>query len=109
MVYLHAQMKVKAGGLPEFQQLLGQVVPIVGRHGWRLVGSFVNVAGGVDVVVDLWELPDANALFEGLADPDLQALDHIDDVLIEWETRSLMSHLPIEGEAGSLTGAPGAA
>lgn len=106
MVYFHAYMKVKAGKIDEFRALLGQVTPIVAKHGWKLVGSFQSIAGSVDTVVDLWELPDANALFAGLNDPELQSLDHIDDVLIEWETRSLMNRLPIDGDVAELGEGP---
>lgn len=106
MVYFHAHMKVKPGKLAEFQELLGTVVPIVGKHGWKLIGSFVTQAGAVHTVVDLWELPDANAFYAGLNDEELHKLNPVDDDLIEWETRTLMSHLPIAGESGVAEFAP---
>lgn len=66
-VYVHARLKLKVGMYEEFCEAIGKQVPVLESHGWKLVGAWTAVVGKVCTVVDLWELPDANTFFDGLA------------------------------------------
>jgi len=97
MVYLQATMKVKAGKLPEFISLFNRLIPVLGKRGWKLVGSYRHVVGlGLNTIVDLWELPDANSLATVLSDPNPDPLTIQIRELTENGTAVLMTKLPIE-------------
>lgn len=95
MVYLQASLKLRPGKLQQFTEMLNQLVPVVGKHGWKLVGSFASTVGRLNTVVDLWELPDANAVQAALADPELQKFAPQINEVVEDETLQLMTKLPI--------------
>jgi NIPSNAP len=65
-VFVLATMKVKYGQLPRLSEAMAKLVPIMEERGWRLLGAYSPVVGDLTQVVDLWELPDANAVGEGL-------------------------------------------
>ena len=60
--YLQATIKVRRGKLPLFDETLGAMAPALEAEGWKLLGAYVNSVGRLNEVVDLWELPDANAV-----------------------------------------------
>jgi NIPSNAP protein len=95
MVYLQASIKLKAGKLPDFVSMMNKVAPVLAKRGMRLVGSYANVVGRMNTVVDLWELPDANALQAALSDPELQTLAPMIGEIIEDETVALLTKLPV--------------
>jgi len=96
MVYLHASIKLRAGTLPRFVSLLNEIVPVVEKkHGWKLLGSYANVIGRINTVVDLWEVPDSNAVQAALSDPELQKFAPQINEVIEDETLQLLTKLPI--------------
>jgi NIPSNAP len=95
MVYLHASIKLRPGTLPQFTTLLNELLPLVGKHGMKLVGSYASVIGRVNTVVDLWELPDASALQAVQADPALQKVAPRVAEIIEDEIVTLLTKLPI--------------
>jgi NIPSNAP protein len=41
---------------------MGRLVPILENRGWRLVGAYVTVIGQVGQVVDVFEVPNADAV-----------------------------------------------
>jgi hypothetical protein len=95
MVYLQASIKLKAGKLEEFVSMLNKLAPVLAKRGMKLLGSYGNVVGRLNTVVDLWELPDANALQAALSDPELQKLAPSISEIIEDETQVLLTKLPI--------------
>ena len=95
MVYLQASIKLKAGKLPDFVSMMNKLAPVLAKRGMRLVGSYANVVGRMNTVVDLWELPDANAFQAALADPELQTLAPMIAEIIEDETVALLTKLPV--------------
>jgi len=95
MVYLQASLKLRAGKLPDFIALLNKLAPLVGKHGWKLLGSYASVVGRLNTVVDLWELPDPNALQAALSDPEMQRFAPQINEIVEDETLQLMTKLPI--------------
>jgi len=95
MVYLQASIKLRPGTLPQFVSLLNQLTPLVGKHGWKLLGSYASAIGRLNTVVDLWELPDPNALQAALSDPEMQKFAPQINEVIEDETLALLTKLPI--------------
>ena len=95
MVYLQASIKLRPGTLQQFTTLLNELLPLVGKHGMKLVGSYASVIGRVNTVVDLWELPDASALQAVQSDPALQKVGPRIAEIIEDETVTLLTKLPI--------------
>jgi len=95
MVYLQASIKLRPGTLPQFVSLLNQLTPLVGKHGWKLPGSYASAIGRLNTVVDLWELPDPNALQAALSDPEMQKFAPQINEVIEDETLALLMKLPI--------------
>ena len=65
-VYLMATLEIKPGEMARFSKVLGEMVPIVESVGWRLATAFTLRTGPLNTVVDLWELPDFNAMNVGM-------------------------------------------
>ena len=95
MVYLQASLKLRPGTLPRFISLLNELVPVVRKHGWKLLGSYASAIGRLNTVVDLWELPDAKAVEAVLSDPELQRFAPQINEIVEDETLQLLTKLPI--------------
>ena len=95
MVYLQASLKLRAGKLQDFISLLNNLTPVVGRHGWKLLGSYASVVGRLNTVVDLWELPDPNAIQSALSDVEMQKYAPQISEIVEDETLTLLNKLPI--------------
>jgi len=95
MVYLQASIKLRAGKLSDFTSLLNTLTPIVGKHGWKLLGSYASVIGRLNTVVDFWELPDATALQAALSDPEMAKFAPRISEIVEDETLALLTKLPI--------------
>ena len=95
MVYLQASIKLRPGKQADFVSMLNKLAPVLAKRGMRLLGSYGNLVGRLNTVIDLWELPDANALQSALSDPEIQNLvPQISDI-IEDETQVLLTKLPI--------------
>ena len=55
MVYVQAQIKLHPGKQTEFVSLLNTLMPLLNKHGWKLIGSFSAMVGRFNTVLDLWE------------------------------------------------------
>ena len=95
MVYLQASIKLYPGKLQDFTKLINTLLPVVGKHGWKLVGSYAAIAGRLNTVVDLWELPEPNALQAALSDPDMAKFGPQISEIVEDETLAILTKLPI--------------
>src|SRR6516225_5317223 len=95
MVYLQASLKLRAGKLQDFVSLLNSLTPIVGKHGWKLLGSYATVVGRLNTVVDMWELPNEAALQAALSDSEMAKFASRIGEIIEDETLTLLNKLPI--------------
>ena len=95
MVYLQASIKLYPGKLQAFTTMLNGLLPVVGKHGWKLIGSYASVVGRLNTVVDLWELPNAGALQAALSDPEMaKAAPQIAEI-VEDEVLAILTKLPI--------------
>lgn len=96
MIYVHATIKLRAGKLGEFMQVLGDMVPAIAKHGWKLAGCYATMAGRMNSVVDIWELPDMSAFEAAMADQELAArFGGRLAAVIEEENVSILAKLPI--------------
>ena len=95
MIYLQASIKLRAGKLQEFVSLMNSLTPVVGRHGWKLLGSYATVVGRLNTVLDLWELPNEAALHAALSDAEMAKHAPRIAEIIEDETLSTLNKLPI--------------
>jgi len=95
MVYLQASLKLRAGKLQDFISMLNSVTPVLGKHGWKLLGSYASMVGRLNTVVDFWELPSPDAVQAALSDPELAKFAPQISEIVEDETLTLMTKLPI--------------
>jgi len=66
-LYLVARLTVKYGHMAEAAEQLAKFVPILKPYGWKLLASMHPVIGNFSEIVDIWEVPDANAVPNALA------------------------------------------
>ncbi len=95
MVYLQASIKLYPGKQQDFIALLNSLTPVVAKHGWKLVGSYATFAGRLNTVLDLWELPNPNALQAALSDPEMQKAAPRINEIVEDEVLTILTKLPI--------------
>jgi hypothetical protein len=95
MVYMTASIKLHPGKLPDFIALINKLTPVVAKHGWKLVGSYASIVGRLNTVIDLWELPEPNAVEKALSDPELQKFGPQIAEIVEDETLAVLTKLPI--------------
>jgi NIPSNAP len=95
MIYLHASIKLRAGKLQDFVSLMNSLTPLVGKHGWKLLGSYATVVGRLNTVVDIWELPNEAAMQAAMSDSEMAKYASRIGEIIEDETLTLLNKLPI--------------
>lgn len=95
MVYLQASIKLRAGKLQDFVSLINSLTPVVGKHGWKLLGSYATVVGRLNTVVDIWELPNEAAVQAALSDSEMAKYASRIGEIVEDETLTLLNKLPI--------------
>ena len=77
--YLFAHITLKPGTLEAFTEALGEVAPLFEKHGgWTLQGCYLQADGAEKTVIDVWKVPNADAVQTSLAtaaeDPAFQRL-----------------------------------
>ncbi|HTT75625.1 MAG TPA: NIPSNAP family protein [Candidatus Binataceae bacterium] len=95
MVYLQASIKLHPGKLQDFTKLINDLLPVVGKHGWKLVGSYAALVGRLNTVVDLWEIPNTEAVAAVLGDTEMQKHAHRIAEIVEDEVLTVLTKLPI--------------
>jgi hypothetical protein len=98
MPHVYANVKVKYGQLPAFNEAMVTVRRVMEANGWTLVGAWMTVIGDLHEVHDLWEVEDANAVPAGFAgaaeDPEFQqAVARIAEIA-DREVLSLVTKTP---------------
>jgi hypothetical protein len=63
---MKSTLEVEANGFARFVALMGEMVPILEREGWKLEGAYLHTSGRLNTVVDLWRLEDYNHYGRGL-------------------------------------------
>jgi uncharacterized protein with GYD domain len=59
-VYLIAEIDLQFGRIAEFNEIMGQIVPILEKEGWKLEAAYMTIVGRVGHVIDIFEVGDAN-------------------------------------------------
>ncbi len=99
MAFMFAHIKLRPGKVQKFTEMLSGITPLVEKHGWKLHGSYFNVIGRLNTVVDVWEIPDANAVQTTLEiasqDPEFQKWIPVIEECVEDETLQVMTKLPV--------------
>ena len=99
MAFMFAHIKLRPGKVQKFTEMLSGIAPLVEKHGWKLQGSYFNVIGRLNTVVDVWEIPDANAVQTTLEiasqDPEFQKWIPVIEECVEDETLQVMTKLPV--------------
>lgn len=98
MPYLLVRLEVRYGKVAEFAEAMSHLTPILERSGWRLHGAFVNQIGRLHRCYDLWEIEDANGVYDTLN----RARQHPD--WAQWSAK--LPELLLEEELEVLTGLP---
>lgn len=97
-LYLHATLKIKHGQLERFCEAKAAQIPVLEGYGWKLVGGWTNIFGRIYTVINIWEVPDANAFMESAAEwrdtPAGQAFRAVTSEVVEEEVLILMRSLP---------------
>ena len=96
--FLHATLKIRPGCTPRFNAVLAEMKPALEAEGWRLVGAWITTVGRLSQVVDVWELPDANAVTDvlGAVRHDRRFAGWYDELnaVVDEEVLQLMVKLP---------------
>ena len=64
-IHFMATIKIRPGKMLEFSALMPRIIAVMEQQGWRLLGAWTTLVGRLNVVIDLWQIPDANALPSG--------------------------------------------
>jgi NIPSNAP len=96
--YCVARIVIRYGKLAEFIDAMQRVVPIMEENGWKLLASYQTIIGNLHEAYDIWELPGADSVGEGLAAAavDVRYHDLLPDLAaaIESETLSIVAKTP---------------
>jgi NIPSNAP len=99
-LYLHVTLKIRQGKMHQFCELMPRMVSEAERHGWKLLAAWSNIVGRLNVVVDLWEIADANSIPKQfshlLALADWPQLEQRLAECVEDEVLQVMGRLPYD-------------
>ena len=95
MIYLQASIKLHPGKLQDFTNLINELLPVVSKHGWKLIGSYATLVGRLNTIVDLWELPNEAAIAAAMGDAELQRRGGKIAEIVEDEVFTVLTRLPI--------------
>jgi hypothetical protein len=95
MVYLQASIKLYPGKQQEFYRVAQLINSGPGQVWLEISRQFRDVRGRLNTAVDLWELPNPNALQAALSDPEMQKAASRINEIVEDEVLTLLTKLPI--------------
>ena len=64
--YLIATIETKPGGMDTLVATIAEMIPILESKGWKLASAYTLRTGLLGTVIDIWELPDFNAMNTGM-------------------------------------------
>ena len=103
-MHVHATMTLAPGKDQEVTDLLTRSLPLIGELGWKLTASFRLLNGPTRTVLNLWDIPDANA-FAGLGaqiaqHPELlEIMDGLQAAMIHYELTLIQQTTPASAAA----------
>jgi hypothetical protein len=98
-MFVHASMTLAPGNDQQVSDLLARSLPLLVKYGWTLAGSFRALSGPTRTLVNLWDIPDANAFTafpaQIAADPDLlKIMIGLEEAMIHNELTLMKQVLP---------------
>lgn len=98
--YLFAHITLKPGTLDAFTAVLSELAPLMEKHGgWKLQGCYLQADGVMNTIIDVWEIPNADAVQASLAtaaeDPEFLKLRPRIQSCVESETLQVMTQQPV--------------
>ena len=104
--FVFAYLKLKPGTAPQFNEILGDFAAGVQKYGrWTLRGSYHDHDSPADSLIDIWELPNADAFpldLSGAADDaEFQKLLPIIGGILEKETLHLVTQMEVPEPSSS--------
>ncbi len=98
--YLFTHITLRPGTLNAFTEVLGELAHLLAKHaGWTLQGCYLQDDGAAQTVIDVWEIPSADAVQAGLAaaaeDPAFGRLLPRIQACVESETLQVMTRQPV--------------
>lgn len=98
-MYLHVTVKLKMGAsFGRYKEVVRLAKPVFEKHGWELAHSFVTVIGRVNSVVNIWRVPSAEHVQNGLFDPELRKALPLLQEVVEDEVISIMNSYSVDRE-----------
>jgi hypothetical protein len=98
VLYVYANVKIKYGRLPAFNEAMATVKRVMETNGWRLVGGWMTLVGDLHEIHDVWEVADANVVPTAFAaayqDPDFVEAAGVLSEIIDREVLSLVTKTP---------------
>ena len=107
-MHVHASMTLAPGQAQTVSDLLARSLPLIARLGWKLAASFRLLNGPTRTILNLWDIPDANAFIslggQIAQDPELLAImGALEEDMIHNELTLISQTMPaspaIEGAA----------
>ncbi|MPV88531.1 hypothetical protein GB882_07610, partial [Georgenia ruanii] len=62
--FFMASLKLNYGALNAWNDAFQHLVPVFEELGWKLRGSYHTIVGDIFEVINIWQIPDANAIGE---------------------------------------------
>lgn len=99
VMFVHATLRLKAGATKKYASLINELLPLLAPLGWKLLATYRFSTGPVRTLLNLWQIPDANA-FAALpgqisADPRLRDLFAKVEACLEENVLTLMAETPL--------------
>lgn len=103
-VFLIATLEVRPGHFPQFVETMAKIAGIVEANGWKLAGAYTHRTGQLNTVIDIWELPDMNAMQTGMGavagSPEFAAISAVLAEAVTKETLTFADRLFYPGREG---------
>ena len=98
--YLIAKITLRPGTVQKFAELLGEVAPLFDKYGgWKLQACLLEADGDENKIIDVWEIPNAEAVRQNLDavpnDPAFEGLRVRLQECVETETLHVMERQPV--------------
>lgn len=94
-LYLVARLEVKYGHMAEAAEILAKFVPLLKPYGWTLLGSYHPVIGNFSEIIDIWEVPDANAVPKALEAMGSGAIEGWGEIFMAFREHVESEHLSV--------------
>jgi len=99
--YVQTDVKLKLGALPAYAEMMGQLVPYMARHGWKLVLGLQPYVADFTEVLHVWEVQQfadiERALNACRVDPEAHAILTPMPALLQTEVLKILTKTDYSG------------